>query len=190
MKSLYNDDTHEMLCTLDVLAKLSEEAAMNTAKQQFSPQPPALSSEDPYTVWNNLASKTTEMMTASAQVISHRSTRMALAGLVPTQRDQDEFKLMKQEKIDALSESAHAITLRMMSLQHQVAKLALQQLLLGSKDLFALAVGAFAKPMSHIAHSAEAMSQLNASLADVAQTGLQPLYSRATANAIRLAKPQ
>ncbi|MGS0742542.1 polyhydroxyalkanoate granule-associated phasin [Glaciimonas sp. GG7] len=169
---------------------------MNIATQQSLPLPPAITTENPYTAWSNLASQITEMMTASAQVISHRSTRMAMAGLLPTQRDQDEFSLMKLEKIDALSESTHAITLRMVGLQHQVAKLTLQQLLLGTKDFIALAVGTFVKPMasgrnnlihSHITHSAEAMSQLNASLADVAHTGLQPLYTRATANAKRLA---
>jgi hypothetical protein len=37
-------------------------------------------------------------------------------------------------------------------------------------------------------NSAEAVSQLNTSLAHIAQTGLQPIHARATANAKRLKK--
>ncbi|KAF3998845.1 polyhydroxyalkanoate granule-associated phasin [Glaciimonas immobilis] len=153
--------------------------------------------ENPYAVWNDVAAQTSEMMTASAQVISHRTTRMALAGPMPNQRDKDEFSLMGQEKIDALTESTYAITMRLMGLQQQVAKLALQELLNGTKGLLALAAGTFLKPISsgrnqmiyrQITRSAKALSQINASLADVAQTGLHPLHSRATANAKRLGK--
>lgn len=152
---------------------------------------------NPYAVWSRLADQTAEMMTASAQVIGHRSARMAMAGPLPSQCDQREFSLMGQEKIEALSESAHAVTIRMMGLHQQLAKLALRQLLDGTTDLLALAVATFIKPHApgpgkllskHITNSTETISELNASLADVAQTGLQPLHSRATANAKRLEK--
>ena len=159
--------------------------------------PQASTTENPYTVWSDLAAQTGEMMTASAQVITHRSVRMAMAGPVPNQRDQEEFSLMGQEKMDALSESAHAVTIRMLGLHQQVAKLALQELLNGTKELIAFATGTFLKPIPlgknklinrHIKKSSNLLSQLNASIADVAQTGLHPLHSRATANAKRLAK--
>lgn len=151
--------------------------------------------ENPYTIWGDLAAQTTEMMTASAQVITHRTVRMAMAGPVPNQRDQDEFSLMGQEKMDALSESAHAMTIRMLSLHQQVAKLALQEFMTGTKNLIAFAAGAFLKPTmlgknksvtQHVSQSNDVLFQLNASLADVAQIGLHPLHSRATANAKRL----
>ncbi|PUA19783.1 polyhydroxyalkanoate granule-associated phasin [Glaciimonas sp. PCH181] len=162
-----------------------------------TPEAAASATENPYTAWNELAAKTAEMMTASAHVISHRSMRMAMAGPIPNQIDQAEFSLMGKEKIDALSESANAMTLRMMGLHQQIAKLTLQQLLLGTKELIAVALSAFVKPATlgrgklvyhQMTNSTEAISQLNASLADVAQIGLEPLHARATANAIRLAK--
>lgn len=157
----------------------------------------ASTAENPYTVWGDLAAQTSEMMTASAQVITHRGLRMAMAGPVPNRRDQEEFSLMGQEKMDALSESAHAMTIRMLGLHQQVAKLALQELLTGTKELIAFATGTFLKPNPieknkpvnrHLKQSTNLLSQLNASIADVAQTGLDPLHSRATANAKRLAK--
>ena len=157
--------------------------------------PATETTENPYTVWGNLATQTTEMMTASAQVITHRSVRMAMAGPVPNQRDQEEFSLMGKEKMDALAESAHAMTIRMLSLHQQVAKLALQELMVSTKNLIAFAAGTFLKPVTlgknklvtqHVTQSNDVLSQLNASLADVAQIGLQPLHSRATANAKRL----
>ena len=157
----------------------------------------ASTAANPYTVWTDLAAQTAEMMTASAQVIGHRSARMACAGPLPSARDQQEFSLMGQEKMEALSESAHAVTISMMGLHQQVATLALQQLRDGTTDLLAFAAGTSLDPNTptqtdlvnkHMTNSTEAMSQLNASLADVAQTGLQPLHSRATANAKRLEK--
>jgi hypothetical protein len=157
----------------------------------------ATTAVNPYAVWSRLADQTAEMLTASAQVIGHRSARMAMAGPLPSQRDQQEFSLMGQEKMEALSESAHAVTIRMIGLHQQVAKFALRQIMDGATDLLALAAGTSLQPNApgqpklvnkHITNSTEAMSQLNASLADVAQTGLQPLHSRATANAKRLEK--
>jgi hypothetical protein len=41
------------------------------------------------------------MMSASAQVIGHRTGRMALAGPAPNARDRREIALMGQQKIEA-----------------------------------------------------------------------------------------
>ncbi|MBC7488948.1 MAG: hypothetical protein H7240_01895, partial [Glaciimonas sp.] len=73
---------------------------MNTNKIR---QSPAGTNENSYIVWNDLAAKTTKRMTTSAQVIRHRSIRMALAGPLPNQRSQAEFSLMGKEKIEAMS---------------------------------------------------------------------------------------
>jgi hypothetical protein len=45
-------------------------------------------------LWGDLATKTLEMMLASAQVIGRRTGRMALAGDAPNARERREFALM------------------------------------------------------------------------------------------------
>ncbi|HWW99815.1 polyhydroxyalkanoate granule-associated phasin [Collimonas sp.] len=147
--------------------------------------------------WTDLMLQTGEMMSASAQVIGHRTARMAMAGPAPSQRDRKEFNLMSQEKIEAITESAHAMAIRMMSMHQDAARLAIQQMLNGAVNLMSVASSSNLHQSGHrqnkLAHdtmlnSAEAVSQFNTSLADIAQTGLQPLHARATANAKRLKK--
>jgi hypothetical protein len=47
-------------------------------------------SVNPFLIWTHLAFKIGEMMLASAQVIGHRTNRMALGGPTPNARDQRE----------------------------------------------------------------------------------------------------
>jgi len=56
---------------------------------------------NPFLMWSRLAWKTGEMAIASAQIIGHRTGRFALAGPVPSARDQREFALMGHEKNEA-----------------------------------------------------------------------------------------
>jgi len=63
----------------------------------------------PLAQWSELALKTSEMLTASAQVIGHRTGRMITCGPVPNSEDQLEFTLMGQEKIEAAAEAAAAM---------------------------------------------------------------------------------
>ena len=70
----------------------------------------------PFMFWSDLATKTLEMMLASAQVIGHRTGRMALAGPAPSARDRREFALMGQEKIEAGAQSAQAMAAHMMAM--------------------------------------------------------------------------
>ncbi len=70
----------------------------------------------PLMLWTNLAMKTLEMMLASAQVVGHRTGRMALAGPAPSARDRREFPSMGQEKIEAGAHSAQAMAAQMMSI--------------------------------------------------------------------------
>ena len=68
-----------------------------------------------FMLWNTLAMKTAEMMLASAQVIGHRTGRMALAGPAPSARDRREFALMGQEKVEASAQSVQAMAAHLLS---------------------------------------------------------------------------
>jgi len=53
--------------------------------------------------------KATELARAAPPVVTHRVTRMALAGTPPTARDQREFRQMGAEKMAAFTESWNAM---------------------------------------------------------------------------------
>ena len=113
----------------------------------------------PLALWTDLALRTGEMLAASAQVISHRTGRMALAGPAPNARDRKEFTRMVAEKVAAANESAWAMGRQMM----------------GTSLVWG------ASPAKNLAK----LSQVSAK---VTQQGLKPIHSRATANAKRLGR--
>jgi hypothetical protein len=152
---------------------------------------------NPLSLWAGLAMKTGEMMLASAQVISHRTGRMAAAGPSPDSRDRREFALMGQEKIAAASESAQAVTARLMRLSQQMGAIAFNQMMAHTAGIASLAtaqtIAQSGKMQAEIignavSSSARAAAQLSDSMARAAHHGLKPVHSRATANAKRLAK--
>ncbi len=152
---------------------------------------------NPFLIWSGLALKTGEIMMASAQVISHRTSRIAMAGPALSERDQREFVLMGQEKIEAVAESAQAIAQRMLNLNQEISMLVFKQLLAGTSGIISLAtrapIGQSSKLQAElvrdtVSNSAAAVSQLTDSVARVAHRGLKPIHSRATANARRLGK--
>lgn len=152
---------------------------------------------NPFTLWTGLAMKTGEMMLASAQVIQHRTGRMAAAGPSPNSRDRKEFTLMGQEKVAAASESAQAIAARMLNLNQQIGAIAFKQLVAGTAGVMSVAaartIAQSSKAQSAlvrdtVSSSTKAATQLADSVARVAHHGLKPVHSRATANAKRLAK--
>ena len=151
---------------------------------------------NPFLVWADLALKTGEMMFASAQVIGHRTGRMAAVGSKPSARDRREFTLMGQEKVEAASASARSMTSHMVRANTQLGTRAVQQMLTGVTDIMALAasrtagqsIARQAKLVRTMTRSAGTASQLSASAARLAQRGLNPIHSRATANAKRLGK--
>ena len=154
-------------------------------------------SVNPFLIWTNLAFKTGEMMLASAQVIGHRTNRMALAGPAPNARDQREFTLMGQEKIVAAGESAQAMALSMLRLNQQFGALAFKQMLTGATAMMSLASSrttgrSVARQVRLVrdtmANSAVATSQMSTSAARLVNKGLKPIHSRAKGNAKRLAK--
>lgn len=141
------------------------------------------------------------MLLASAQVVHHRTGRIARAGAIPDQRDQREFLLMGQEKIEAAAESSQAIALRMLKMNQEIGSLLFRQWMVGAGRL--LGVGINHASMRSIAessalqtetarnavkNSAALNTQIMRSLASVAQHGLRPVHGRATANARRLSK--
>jgi hypothetical protein len=163
-------------------------------KRQSSNPYPAL---NPYMLWAGLAFKTGEMMIASAQVIRHRTGRIVTAGALPNLRDQREFTLMGQEKIEAVAESAQAVTIRLVGLNQEIATLAFRQLLTGATGILSLAASRSAAQSSRrqaklvretVSNSTSAASQLAGTVVHVADQGLKPIHERATANAKRLAK--
>jgi hypothetical protein len=80
---------------------------------------------NPFLMWFELATKTTEMMLASGVVIGTRVNRMATAGPNPSARDRKEFTLMGAEKVKAMQDSTLAVGLKMQQAQLQMATAAL-----------------------------------------------------------------
>jgi hypothetical protein len=151
---------------------------------------------NPLSVWTDLAMKTYEMMVASAEVIGHRTGRMAVAGPIPNASDQREFALMGQEKIEAAAESARAMAEFVMTLNRQLGAQAFSNMLTGSTAMISLAAsssvgqslerqGELVRTMTESAMTA---SQLPNSAGLLAQSAVDPIYSRTRANARRLGK--
>src|SRR5437763_15150783 len=63
----------------------------------------------PFALWNELALRTGEMLLASAQVIGHRTHRMAKAGHNPGLRDRRAFSRMGLETVEAAGEALWAM---------------------------------------------------------------------------------
>ena len=146
--------------------------------------------------WADLALKTSEMMLASAHVIGHRTRRMASAGPLPNARDQREFKLMGQEKVDAAGKSARAIG-------RQVSHLNLRSGLDAWKDMLSAGHAAMSVASSRtvgeavrrqailtraVKRAGGSASMLSHATVEVARRGLKPIHAKATANAKRLAR--
>jgi hypothetical protein len=149
---------------------------------------------NPISVWTDVALKTCEMMMASAEVIGHRTGRMAVAGPIPNASDSREFALMGQEKIEAAAESARAMAEFVMTMNRQLRAQAFSQILTGSSAMISLAasssVGQSIERQGELvrtmAESAIKVSQLPNSAGLLAQSAVKPIYSRTKANARRL----
>ena len=150
----------------------------------------------PFMLWSDLATMTLEMMLASAQVIGHRTGRMARAGPAPNARDRREFALMGQEKLDAGVASASAMAAQLMTLNPLLGPRAVQHMMAGTAAFMSLAasrtagqaMARHAKLVRTMTQSAATTTQLSSAAARLARRGLVPIHSRATANAKRLAK--
>jgi hypothetical protein len=136
------------------------------------------------------------MMLASAQVIHQRTGRMAAAGTKPSARDRREFALMGQEKIEAGVESASAMAAQMITMNALLGAQAVKHMMSGAAAVMSLAasrtavqaMARHAKLVRTMTQSAATTAQLSSVAPRLAQRGLKPIHSRATANAKRLGK--
>lgn len=157
---------------------------------------PLLPFANPLAQWSDLALKTTEMLAASAEVISHRTGRMASCGPLPSSEDQREFTLMGQEKIEAATEAAAAMTSHALDTQQRLWKSAMRHMLYGSSAMLSLVSSRSPKEAAEnqvrlvraLARSAIATTKLSGAPASFAHRGLDPIHARATANALRLGR--
>lgn len=155
-----------------------------------------LTDANPFLAWTKLALHTGEMLTASAQVIHHRSGRIAAAGILPDARDRREFRLMGQEKIEAAAESMQAMAVQIANINLQMANAVLRQWISGA-GMFALLTSPVAALSARrqgallrtaMTDSTALASQAAGSLARLAHHGMRPIHARATGNARRLLK--
>jgi hypothetical protein len=151
---------------------------------------------NPFLAWSDLAWTVGEMWVASAQVISHRTARMASAGPTPSARDLQEFTRMGQEKVDAATESGRAMAAHLLTMNLQFGVRAFKHMVTGTEAFMALAASRnFGESITRHANLAEMLSRSAAmaseysrSAARLAGRGLAPIHARATANARRLRK--
>jgi hypothetical protein len=144
--------------------------------------------------WLRLFAETCEMLNATAQVVKVRTTRMALAGPLPNERDRVEFSLMSREKSEAVSESIQAMGSGLVHLGMTLATDTSKHLWATSTAAAALAssrsAGQWLERQSTLLKVATASPanplRLASSTTHVVQECLAPIHGRATANAKRL----
>ncbi len=138
-----------------------------------------------------------ELLEATMQVVSVRTTRMAIAGPSPDEQDRREFSLMSVEKGEAASESILAMHSGLMNLTMVLAKdtnahlwatSAAVTTLVSSRsatqwfecqtELLRFATDFPAHPLQLVSSATSLMQEI-----------LAPIHNRATANARRLAAP-
>ena len=147
-------------------------------------------------LWSDLTWKAGEMLAASAQVIGHRTGRMAVAGVQPSARDRREFALMGQEKLDAAAASAAAMGSQWFAFGNAAALQAWRDALAATDAALALAssrsvqesVERQAALARTLGRSAASAGRLGTAGAHIAGRGLAPIHAAATANARRLAR--
>lgn len=151
---------------------------------------------NPFALWTDLALQTGSMMLASADVISHRTQRMAQASLPLSARDQAEFTLMGQEKVEAAMEAMQAAGMQMLTLNPLAGPKLWQDMLAVQSGLLSLAASA-SLPVVLARNAALGRSlrkahtsarNLSDHTATTALKALQPIRTRAMANARRLKK--
>ena len=177
------------------LSPTDEGRATAAASARLDPTPCA-PDDDPLLQWSELANQATEMMLASAQVISHRTGRMATAGPAPSADDLDEFSLMTQEKFEAAAESSLSVAAHCLQLNQQLWTQMLAQMQDAMTAIVSAATSSnLAESMTHqatlitaMSPSVDAHTQLSNAAADLTRRALDPIHARATANAERLAR--
>jgi predicted component of type VI protein secretion system len=122
----------------------------------------------------SLATQAAELAFAVPQVVTHRITRMAMAGQVPSARDRKEFDLMVAEKNAAFAQSWLAMA---------------NQSVMANQALSATWLRAMCSPIGIGAPSvATVLNQVHGATLGVLGKGLAPVHRKAVANAKRLAR--
>lgn len=152
---------------------------------------------NPLAMWSRLAWKAGEVAIASAQVIGHRTHRLANTGPAPSARDQREFSLMSQEKGQAALEMAQAMAMPMLVLSQQFATMILKQMLTASAAMISIGASRSAAESAErhsklvrdtLNDTVAAASKLSGSTAQLARRALKPVHKRVRGNARRLGK--
>lgn len=117
----------------------------------------------------SLPTLASEVAYAAPQVITHRLTRMALAGANPSARDQREFYRMGAEKVEAFYESWSAMLLQTLQINQR----------LWCSVWF---------PWMVQASSKSPVEQLEQAATQILTSGIKPVHKRAVSNAKRLNK--
>ena len=150
-------------------------------------------SPDPFTAWTRLAFRTGEMMLSAAEVIAHRTTRIAASGMLPHPQDRAEFARMGQEKVDAAIECAGALARHAVEDPWRAATHAWQDAWGLGLDLMALASSATPAQALH-RHTlvmkrlgrASGAERATSSALMLSDRMLAPLHRRTAANVKRL----
>lgn len=153
-------------------------------------------SNNPFFIWAEVAIKTGEMMLASAAVIDHRTRRMHTAGSRPSARDRREFDVMRDEKLKVAGQSVQAMAAQFLTMDPLLWVRAYRQMLAVTAAMMSASAGRSitqlvarqARLVRTLSESIAPMLALSGATAQLAQRGLAPIHSRATANARRLGR--
>lgn len=122
----------------------------------------------------SLGVKAAELAYAVPQVMAQRMTRMAIAGPMPSARDQKEFHTMSSEKIAVFVESWTAMA---------------AQTIRSNQALSMTVLRAFWSPFYRDRTTAATLvTQLQSAAFGILEKGLAPVHGKAVANAKRLAR--
>lgn len=122
-----------------------------------------------------VSKKSTELALAAPQVVAHRVTRMALAGINPSTRDQKEFTGMVEEKHTAFVQSWLAMSMEAARVQQRLA--------------WSMWVGLMTPWTLSPVHSLSRLKrQAENGAWAIVEKGLDPIHSKAVSNSKRLAK--
>ena len=122
---------------------------------------------------SSLPMQMAELSLAVPQVIAHRVARMAVAGKTPSDRDKKEFELMVAEKKDAFGQSLNAMAAQAVRANQTLAL-----------SLFK----SFWLPAGRKLTAGAVASRVQRATVGVLSKGLEPIHSKAVANAKRLAR--
>lgn len=156
-----------------------------------------MNSLNPFLAWSRLALKASATLMTSGQVVAYRMNGMVRAGATPGPADRHELALMGREKIEATAASVQAMGAQWITINGQLATLALQQAFAGAAAMMALASSrtpqAALQSQTRLARGTSVRSTATVALlsnsgATLARRGLAPIRSRVSRNAKRLVK--